>query len=162
VVDNDDAATRPAAATANALDFAIKRVRRCHFRMFGLASVTLVDDVWVIRWASGGMTACQVVSPAATAPYSGFSWRISFSEKAAPESTVSRYMIRRPRARSRGWKAFCQNHRTSLAANDLSIMPPVFWVLVILRLPRREIVRIAVTRHRTAEWLASRCPEAFP
>jgi hypothetical protein len=41
---------------------------------------------------------------------------------------------------------------------DLFVVPPIgfvqLYVLVIVRLARRELVRIDVTRYPTAEWIA--------
>lgn len=36
------------------------------------------------------------------------------------------------------------------------------YVLVIVRLARRELASINVTRHPTAEWIAQQITEAFP
>jgi transposase InsO family protein len=82
------------------------------------------------------------------------------------QSTVSKYMMRRPRGSSQGWKTFIQNHLAGVAAIDLLVVPTIafeqLYVLVVLKLVRREIVRIAVTRHPTAERLARQITEAFP
>lgn len=82
------------------------------------------------------------------------------------QSTVSKYMVRRPRGSSQGWKTFIQNHLAGAAAIDLLVVPTItferLYVLVVLKLLRREIVQIAVTRHPTAEWLAKQITEAFP
>ncbi len=83
------------------------------------------------------------------------------------QSTVSKYMIRQQsRGPSQGWKAFIQNHAAGIAAIDLLVVPTIafeqLYVLVVLKVLRREIVRIAVTRHPTADWLARQLTEAFP
>jgi transposase InsO family protein len=82
------------------------------------------------------------------------------------QSTVSKYMMRRPRGSSQGWKTFIQNHLAGAVAIDLLVVPTIafeqLYVLVVLKLLRREIVHIAVTRHPTAEWLARQITEAFP
>ncbi len=82
------------------------------------------------------------------------------------QSTVSKYMMRRPRGSSQGWKTFIQNHLAGAVAIDLLVVPTIafeqLYVLVVLMLLRREIVHIAVTGHPTAEWLARQITEAFP
>jgi transposase InsO family protein len=82
------------------------------------------------------------------------------------QSTVSKYIVRRPRGSSQGWRTFIENHLDGIAAIDLLVVPTIgferLYGLVILRLLRREIVRIAVTRHPTSEWLARQITEAFP
>jgi transposase InsO family protein len=49
---------------------------------------------------------------------------------------------------------------------DLFVVPTIgfvqLYVLVIVRLARRELVWIEVTRHPTAEWIAQQVSEAFP
>jgi transposase InsO family protein len=49
---------------------------------------------------------------------------------------------------------------------DLFVVPTIgfnlLYVLVIVRLARRELVRINVTAHPTAEWIAQQITEAFP
>jgi hypothetical protein len=52
------------------------------------------------------------------------------------------------------------------AAMDLFVVPTIsfdlLYVLVIVRLARRELVWINVTAHPTAEWIAQQITEAFP
>ena len=85
---------------------------------------------------------------------------------AVAQSTVSRYMIRHPRGSSQGWRTFIENHLADIAAVDLLTVPTIglerLCVLVVLRLLRREIVHVAVTRHPTSEWLAQQITEPFP
>jgi hypothetical protein len=49
---------------------------------------------------------------------------------------------------------------------DLFVVPTIgfvqLYVLVIVRLARRELVWISVTTHPTAEWIAQQLIEAFP
>jgi len=82
------------------------------------------------------------------------------------QSTVSKYMLRSPRRPSQGWRTFLRNHADAIVSIDLLTVPTIafeqLYVLVILRHLRREIVRVAVTRHPTAEWLARQLTEAFP
>jgi hypothetical protein len=69
---------------------------------------------------------------------------------------------RRPRdgARSR-----VTTHRTS-PPWDLFVVPTIgfdlLYVLVIVRLARRELVWINVTTHPTTEWISRQITEAFP
>jgi hypothetical protein len=57
------------------------------------------------------------------------------------------------------WLTFLRNHSTQIAAMDLFVVPSVtfelFYVFIIVRLARRDLVWINVTPHPTAEWLAS-------
>jgi len=51
-------------------------------------------------------------------------------------------------------------------AGDLFVVPTIgfvqLYVLVIVRLARRELMWINVTAHPTAEWIAQQVTEAFP
>jgi hypothetical protein len=64
------------------------------------------------------------------------------------------------------WGTFLRNHAPHIAAMDLFVVPTVsfnlLYVLVIVRLARRELVRINVTAHATAECIAQQITEAFP
>ena len=61
---------------------------------------------------------------------------------------------------------FLRNHAPNIAAMDLFVVPTIgfnlLYVLVIVRLARRELVWINVTPHPTAEWIAQQITEAFP
>ena len=63
-------------------------------------------------------------------------------------------------------RTFLCNHAPRIAAMDLSVVPTIgfnlLYVLVIVRLTRRELVWINVTAHPTAEWIAQQITEAFP
>ena len=65
-----------------------------------------------------------------------------------------------------GWRAFLRNHAPDIAAMDLFVAPTIgfdlLYVLVIVRLERRQLVWINVTPHPTAEWIARQVTEAFP
>ncbi|WP_244430859.1 integrase core domain-containing protein [Methylocystis sp. ATCC 49242] len=82
------------------------------------------------------------------------------------QSTVAKYMVRRRGPPSQGWRAFLHNHAPHIAAMDLFVIPTIgfdlLYALVIVRLDRRALVWIDVTRHPTAEWVARRITEAFP
>ena len=81
------------------------------------------------------------------------------------QSTVAKYMPRRRRPPSPGWRAFLHNHATHIAAVDLFVVPTLglklLYSLVILRLERRQIVWTNVTANPTSEWIARQIVEAF-
>jgi hypothetical protein len=64
------------------------------------------------------------------------------------------------------WSTFLRNHALHIAAMDLFVVPTIgfnlLYVLVIVRLARRELVWPNVTAHPTAEWIAQQITEAFP
>ncbi len=82
------------------------------------------------------------------------------------QSTVAKYMCRRRRPPSTGWRVFLRIHTAHIAAVDLFVIPTIgfklLYGLVILRLERRRLVWINVTAHPTAEWIARQITEAFP
>jgi len=84
---------------------------------------------------------------------------------ALAQSTVAKYMASgSPPGQS--WGTFLRNHMPHIAAMDLFVVPTIsfnlLYVLVIVRLARRELVWINVTAHPTAEWIAQQITEAFP
>jgi transposase InsO family protein len=86
---------------------------------------------------------------------------------AVAQSTVAKYMASidgRPCGQS--WGTFLRNHLPQIAAMDLFVVPTIgfylLYVLVIVRLARRELVWINVTAYPTAEWIARQITEAFP
>src|SRR5258705_3898072 len=82
------------------------------------------------------------------------------------QSSVAKYMVKRCGPPSQGWRTFLRNHASDVAAMDLFIVPTIgfdlLYALVIVRLVRRDLVRINVTTHPTAEWIARQITEAFP
>jgi transposase InsO family protein len=82
------------------------------------------------------------------------------------QSTVAKYMARRRRPPSQGWKTFLRNHAAGIAAMDLLVVPTIgfrlLYAFVILHHDRRRILAVAVTSHPTAEWIARQIAEAFP
>jgi transposase InsO family protein len=82
------------------------------------------------------------------------------------QSTVAKYMVKRSRPPSQGWRTFLRNHAPDIAAMDLFVVPTVWFSLlyafVIVRLDRRALVWINVTQNPTAEWVARQITEAFP
>src|SRR5215470_12838319 len=85
---------------------------------------------------------------------------------AVAQSTVAKYMAKRGDPSGQTWGTFLRNHAPHIAAMDLFVVPSIrfvqLYVLVIVRLARRELVWINVTSHLTAEWVARQITEAFP
>jgi hypothetical protein len=82
------------------------------------------------------------------------------------ESTVGRYMVRRRRPPSQGWKTFLRNHTAGIASLDLLVVRTIsfklLYGLVILRHARRRLITISVTTNPTAQWIAGLVTDAFP
>jgi transposase InsO family protein len=82
------------------------------------------------------------------------------------QSSVAKYMVRRCRPPSQGWRTFLRNHAPDIAAMDLLVVPTIgfdlLYAFVIVRLDRRDLVWINVTANPTAEWIARQLTEAFP
>src|ERR1700737_3682575 len=82
------------------------------------------------------------------------------------QSTVAKYMAKKGDRSGQSWGTFLRNHMPHIAAMDLLVVPTIsfvqLYVLVIVRLARRELVWINVTAHPTAEWIAQQITEAFP
>jgi hypothetical protein len=78
--------------------------------------------------------------------------------------SVAKYIVNRCGPPSQGWRTFLRNHAPDIAAMDLFVVPTVnfdlLYVLVIVRLARRDLVWINVTSHPTAEWIARQVTEA--
>ena len=82
------------------------------------------------------------------------------------QSTVSKYMLRRPTDPSQSWKAFLHNHIYCTASVDFLVVPTItfniLFVLVVLSHERRRVVHFGITANPTAEWAARQVTEAFP
>jgi hypothetical protein len=82
------------------------------------------------------------------------------------QSSVAKYMVKRPGPPSQGWCTFVRNHSLDIAAMDLFVTPTIgfqlLYAFIIVRLARRELVWINVTPHPTADWIARQITEAFP
>jgi transposase InsO family protein len=82
------------------------------------------------------------------------------------QSSVAKYMVKRPGPPRQGWRTFLRNHAPDIAAMDLFVVPTIGFdlldVFVIVRLGRRDLVWINVTANPTAEWVARQITEAFP
>jgi transposase InsO family protein len=85
---------------------------------------------------------------------------------AVAQSTVAKYMAGKNDPSAQSWGTFLRNHMPHIAAMDLFVVPTIgfnlLYVLVIVRLARRELAWINVTAHPTAEWIAQQIVEAFP
>jgi hypothetical protein len=95
------------------------------------------------------------------------SWRAAQARlRGVGQSSVAKYMVKRCGPPSQGWYTFLRNHAPNIAAMDLFVVPTIgfdlLYVLVVVRLARRDLVWINVTSHPTAEWIARQITEAFP
>ena len=62
------------------------------------------------------------------------------------QSSVAKYMVKRRRPPSQGWRTFLRNHAPDIAAMDLFVVPTIgfdlLYAFVIVRLDRRGLVWI--------------------
>ena len=83
---------------------------------------------------------------------------------AVGQTTVAKYMARRRRPPSQGWKTFLRNHTDAIASIDMFVVPTVsfqlLYGLVILRHSRRKLLWLSVTAHPNAEWITRQLTEA--
>ena len=81
------------------------------------------------------------------------------------QTTVAKYMARRRRPPSQGWKTFLRNHADGIASMDLFVVPTISFRLLygflILRHSRRTILWLGVTAHPSAQWIARQLSEAY-
>ena len=82
------------------------------------------------------------------------------------QSSVAKYMVKRQGPPSQGWRTFLRNHAPDIAAMDLFVVPTIgfdlLYAFVIVRIDRRNLVWINVTKNPSAEWVARQVAEAFP
>ena len=80
------------------------------------------------------------------------------------QTTVAKYMAKRRRPPSQGWKTFLYNHADGIASIDLFVVPTIsfrlLYGLLILQHARRDLLWLAVTAHPTADWVARQFTEA--
>jgi hypothetical protein len=80
------------------------------------------------------------------------------------QTTVAKYMVKRRRPPSQGWKTFLRNHADAIASMDMFVVPTIsfrlLYGLVILHHSRRELLWLGVTSHPDAEWIARKLTEA--
>src|SRR5262245_27286870 len=82
------------------------------------------------------------------------------------QSTVAIYMVPRRGRPLQTWKTFIDNHAEGIASIDLFVVPTIafqqLFACLVLGYKRRQLLRFAVSRNPTAEWLARQITEAFP
>ena len=80
------------------------------------------------------------------------------------QTSVAKYMARRRRPPSQGWRTFLRNHADGIASIDLFVAPTIsfrlLYGLLVLRHDRRRILWLGVTAHPSAEWVAQQVTEA--
>ena len=80
------------------------------------------------------------------------------------QTSVAKYMARRRRPPSQGWRTFLRNRADGIAAMDLFVVPTIsfrlLYGLLILRHDRRRIMWLGATTHPTAEWIARQLVDA--
>src|SRR2546429_3408350 len=71
------------------------------------------------------------------------------------QSSVAKYMVKQCGPPSQGWRTFLRNHAAAISAMDLFVVPTIgfdlLYVLVIVRLARRDLVWINATSNPTAD-----------
>ena len=81
------------------------------------------------------------------------------------QTTVAKYMAKRRRPPSQGWKTFLRNHSDGIASIDMFVVPTIsfrlLYGLLVVQHSRRELLWLGVTAHPTAEWIAQQLTEAF-
>ena len=64
------------------------------------------------------------------------------------QSSVAKYMVKRPGRPGQGWLTFLRNHAPDIAAMDLFVVPTtgfdLLYAFVVVRLDRRDLVWINV------------------
>jgi len=80
------------------------------------------------------------------------------------QTAVAKYMGKRRRPPSQGWKTFLRNHADGIASMDLFVVPTIsfrrLYGFLILRHGRREIQWLDVTAHPSAQWITRQLTEA--
>jgi hypothetical protein len=70
------------------------------------------------------------------------------------ESTVAKYMVRKPKPPSQTWRSFLKNHVAQIAAIDFFTVPTisfrVLYVFLVLRHCRRRVIHFNITTNPTA------------
>ena len=82
------------------------------------------------------------------------------------ESTIAKYMVRRPGPRTQTWRTFIRNHMAEIAAIDFFTVPTAgfktLYVFLVLSLDRRRVIHFNVTANPTADRTALQRIQAFP
>jgi hypothetical protein len=154
-----------------------------------LNAMIIIRPETLVRWHRAGFrrywrwqSHCAGGRPQIHAELRALIWRMSLDNRlwgaphihgellklgfAVAQSTVAKYMAKKGDPSGQSWGTFLHNHAPHIAAMDLFVVPTIgfvqLYVLVIVRLARRELVWINVTAHPTAEWIAQQLTEAFP
>ena len=81
------------------------------------------------------------------------------------QTTVAKYLARRRRPPSQGWRTLPSQYADGIASMDLFVVPTVSFGLLygflILQHSRRELLWLGVTSHPSAEWIAHQLTEAY-
>jgi transposase InsO family protein len=98
--------------------------------------------------------------------FEGLGVRLPGATRQVAQSSVAKYMVKRREPPSQGWRTFLRNHAPEVAAMDFFVVPTIgfdlLYAFVIVRLDRRALVWINVTRNPTAAWVARQITESFP
>jgi transposase InsO family protein len=82
------------------------------------------------------------------------------------ETTITKYMERRPWRPTQNWQTFIRNHLAEIVAVGFFTVPTVtfktLYVFVVLSLDRRRIVHFNVTASPSTEWTSLQLVQAFP
>ena len=80
------------------------------------------------------------------------------------QTSVAKYMARRRRPPSQGWRTFLLNHADGIASIDLFVVPTIsfrlLYGLLILATRSKAHSVAGVTAHPSAEWIARQVTEA--
>ncbi|QGM99910.1 transposase family protein (plasmid) [Methylocystis parvus] len=80
------------------------------------------------------------------------------------QTSVAKYMAKRRKRPSQGWRTFLRNYADGVAAMDLFVVPTLtfslLYGLLIMRHDRRRILWLGVTACPTAEWIPRQLDEA--
>ena len=82
------------------------------------------------------------------------------------ESTIAKYMVRRPGPPSQTWQTFIRNHMAEIVAIDFFTVPTAtfrtIYVFLVLSLDRRRIIHFNVTGNPTADWTSLAVDPSIP
>jgi putative transposase len=82
------------------------------------------------------------------------------------ETTIAKYMERRPGRPTQNWQTFFRNHLAEIVAIDFFTVPTAtfrtLYVFLVLSLDRRRIVHFHVSADPTATWTSLQLLQAFP
>lgn len=80
------------------------------------------------------------------------------------QTSVAKYMARRRRPPSQGWRTFLRNHADGIASIDLFVVPTIsfrlLYGLLIMLHGRRQMLWLGATACPTAEWIARQLTDA--